>query len=299
MKTYSSVKEAIRSGIAFSSTTAPRRHTFPYNSSYTESTTSTSQSNSNSNSTSSSPSHSSFNNTFEIRLNPENIAPETLDISQYTYQDLQDLKKSDPFFYYSIPEIHLRSYGCTRHHLNGSGAAGWQGSAAMEDEGVDEAVEEEQQEEEQGGKDTAQEQEQEQEDDQGGGDQPRRRRRSSNDYRRASLPPNFLQHSRRHDNNHKHQLHIPIHQGPVTKSRRLSVEAHPSLIVESMMLYEEEEGTDNDNILGNHLGDVNLNDDSDDDDSDDMEEEMLLRILGGDCTSMPEITGEEEDDNES
>lgn len=61
------------------------------------------------------------------------------------------------------------------------------------------------------------------------------------------------------------------------------MEAHPSLIVESMMLYEEEEG-----ILGNHLGGVNLNDDSDDDDSDDnMEEEMLLRILGGDCTLMP------------
>src|SRR6056300_1590040 len=91
MKTYSSVKEAIRSGIAFTSTTAPRRrHTLPYNSSYTEATTTSSSSQSNNNSTS--PSSHAFNNTIEIRLNPENIQPETLDISQYTHQDLQDLK---------------------------------------------------------------------------------------------------------------------------------------------------------------------------------------------------------------
>lgn len=134
MKTYSSVKEAIRSGIAFSSTTAPRRrHTLPYNSSYTEATITSSSSQSNNNST---LSCSTFNNTIEIRLNPENIQPETLDISQYTYQDLQDLKKSDPFFYYSIPEIHLRSYGCSRqqHHLNGTGGdSGGQGSAGIEE----------------------------------------------------------------------------------------------------------------------------------------------------------------------
>ena len=201
----------------------------------------------------------------------------------------------------------MRSYGCNRqqHHLNGTGGgdSGGKGSADMEKGEVDEAKEEQQEEEQEGGKETAQEQEQEDDQKGGAGDQPRHRSKNS-DYWRASLPPNFLQHSRHpDDNNHKHQLHIFIHQGPVTKSRRLSVEAHPSLIVESMMLYEEEEG-----ILRNHLGGVNLNDDSDDDDSDDnMEEEMLLRILGGDCTLTPlddegemkeEMTGGGEEHNE-
>ena len=204
MKTYSSVKEAIRSGIAFSSTTAPRRrHTLPYNSSYTEATTTSSSSQSNNDSTSS-LSCSTFNNTIEIRLNPENIQPETLDISQYTYQDLQDLKKSDPFFYYSIPEIHLRSYGCSRqqHHLNGTGGdSGGKGSAGIEEKGEVDEAKEEQQEEEQGGKETAQEQEQEDDQKGGAGDQPHHRSNNSDYYRRASLPPNFLQHSRHRDDN--------------------------------------------------------------------------------------------------
>jgi hypothetical protein len=66
-------------------------------------------------------------------------------------------------------------------------------------------------------------------------------------------------------------LILPIHQGPVTKSRRLSVEAHPALIIENMMLDEEVEE------LG--LDHMNLN--NDDDENSDEEVDVLLHILSG------------------
>ena len=279
MITYTSVKEALRSGVIITPTPTKtkeeeevvrtkhylhRRHTVD-------------------------TPHSQTNNfaisSTTIRLNPDNAPAETLDVSQYTQEDLKRLKEEDPFFYFSIPEIHLRSY-----------RMGYPGVVDEEEEGYDESVDDSE--------------ESSQDDDsnmefrsckyetQHGNvvsknTNPSPRENFSRSFstkatqqqqrtkgRRATLPPNFLEQSAAvvptAGGVHHHSLQVPIHKGPVTKSRRLSVEAHPDLVVENMF--------DDDDFSWNELSDDS-----------DMEEDLLLRILGAKCF-LQERTEEENED---
>jgi len=270
MKTYSSVKEALRSGIIIiaddkeggSASTFRRRHTVD------------------------GPSHSQ--QTFPIissttlRLNPDNAPTETLDVSQYTQEDLKRLKEEDPFFYYSIPEIHLRSYRMESLEEE---------ELADEESSVDEEGEfEESQDDESNNKGSEetrsikQTQEQQQGNMKNINPSPQEKRprslstvthQQTTQGRRATLPPNFLQQSAAAAASAGHPaLQMPIHQGPVTRSRRVSVEAHPYLILESMLSEDEED--DGDLYQFGLLNDISLNDVDEDSDE---EEDVLLRIL--------------------
>ncbi|KAK1741138.1 hypothetical protein QTG54_008390 [Skeletonema marinoi] len=95
--------------------------------------------------------------------------------------------------------------------------------------------------------------------------------------RRATLPPNFLQQSAAAAASAGHPaLQMPIHQGPVTRSRRVSVEAHPDMILESMLSEDEEDDDDDLYHQFGLLNDISLNDVDEDSDE---EEDVLLRIL--------------------
>ena len=274
MKTYSSVKEALRSGIIIiaddkeggSASTFRRRHTVD------------------------GPSHSQQTfpiiSSTTIRLNPDNAPTETLDVSQYTQEDLKRLKEEDPFFYYSIPEIHLRSYRMESLEE--------EEELADEESSVDEegAFEESQDDESnnKGSEETRsikQTQEQQQGNVKNINPSPQEKRprslstithQQTTQGRRATLPPNFLQQSAAaaaaSADGAFQPLQIPIHQGPVTRSRRVSVEAHPYLILESMLSEDEED--DDDLYQFGLLNDISLNDVDEDSDE---EEDVLLRIL--------------------
>mmetsp|Transcript_18981 Transcript_18981/g.32359 ORF Transcript_18981/g.32359 Transcript_18981/m.32359 type:complete len:289 (-) Transcript_18981:151-1017(-) len=270
MKTYSSVKEALRSGIIIiaddkeggSASTFRRRHTVD------------------------GPSHSQQTfpiiSSTTIRLNPDNAPTETLDVSQYTQEDLKRLKEEDPFFYYSIPEIHLRSYRMESLEEE---------ELADEESSVDEEGEfEESQDDESNNKGSEetrsikQTQEQQQGNMKNINPSPQEKRprslstvthQQTTQGRRATLPPNFLQQSAAAAASAGHPaLQMPIHQGPVTRSRRVSVEAHPYLILESMLSEDEED--DGDLYQFGLLNDISLNDVDEDSDE---EEDVLLRIL--------------------
>mmetsp|Transcript_30609 Transcript_30609/g.47949 ORF Transcript_30609/g.47949 Transcript_30609/m.47949 type:complete len:288 (+) Transcript_30609:135-998(+) len=269
MKTYSSVKEAIRSGIIITSTNEEeeeegartnylrRRHTVDGPSFAISSTT--------------------------IRLNPDNAPSETLDVSQYTQEDLKRLKEEDPFFYFSIPEIRLRSYR-VGYYLDG----------IVEEEGDYNDKHNNNDDDEERSQDDDNIMEirsyKHEKTEQGNVTKnaipsPSEKRshfhstatathQQTTKGRRATCPPNFLQQSAVSAGgfHHHSSLQVPLHQqGPVIKkSRRLSVEAHPDLIVESMFL---EEGVDDqvgwdDNISLNEV-----------DYDSDMEEDLLLRIF--------------------
>ena len=287
MKTYSSVKEALRSGIIIiaddkeggSASTFRRRHTVD------------------------GPSHSQQTfpiiSSTTIRLNPDNAPTETLDVSQYTQEDLKRLKEEDPFFYYSIPEIHLRSYRMDSLEE--------EEELADEESSVDEegAFEESQDDESnnKGSEETRsikQTQEQQQGNVKNINPSPQEKRprslstithQQTTQGRRATLPPNFLQQSAAAAASAGHPaLQMPIHQGPVTRSRRVSVEAHPYLILESMLSEDEEDDDDDLYHQFGLLNDISLNDV--DEDSDD-EEDVLLRI-----TRMLQERKEEEKEEE-
>jgi len=288
MKTYSSVKEALRSGIIIiaddkeggSASTFRRRHTVD------------------------GPSHSQQTfpiiSSTTIRLNPDNAPTETLDVSQYTQEDLKRLKEEDPFFYYSIPEIHLRSYRMESLEE--------EEELADEESSVDEegAFEESQDDESnnKGSEETRsikQTQEQQQGNVKNINPSPQEKRprslstithQQTTQGRRATLPPNFLQQSAAAAAGAFQPLQMPIHQGPVTRSRRVSVEAHPYLILESMLSEDEEEDDDDLYHQFGLLNDISLNDV--DEDSDD-EEDVLLRILSA-RGMLQERKGEEKEE---
>jgi len=288
MKTYSSVKEALRSGIIIiaddkeggSASTFRRRHTVD------------------------GPSHSQQTfpiiSSTTIRLNPDNAPTETLDVSQYTQEDLKRLKEEDPFFYYSIPEIHLRSYRMESLEE--------EEELADEESSVDEegAFEESQDDESnnKGSEETRsikQTQEQQQGNVKNINPSPQEKRprslstithQQTTQGRRATLPPNFLQQSAAAAASAgRPALQMPIHQGPVTRSRRVSVEAHPYLILESMLSEDEED--DDDLYQFGLLNDISLNDVDEDSDE---EEDVLLRILS--ATRMLQERKEEEKEEE-
>jgi len=284
MKTYSSVKEALRSGIIIiaddkeATSTFRRRHTVD----------------------GPSHSHQTFISSTTIRLNPDNAPTETLDVSQYTQEDLKRLKEEDPFFYYSIPEIHLRSYRMESLEE--------EEELADEESSVDEegAFEESQDDESnnKGSEETRsikQTQEQQQGNVKNINPSPQEKRPRSlstithhqtTQGRRATLPPNFLQQSAAAAASAGHPaLQMPIHQGPVTRSRRVSVEAHPYLILESMLSEDEED--DDDLYQFGLLNDISLNDVDEDSDE---EEDVLLRILS--ATRMLQERKEEEKEEE-
>jgi len=281
MKTYSSVKEALRSGIILIaddkeaiSTTFRRRHTVD----------------------GPSHSHQTFISSTTVRLNPDNAPTETLDVSQYTQEDLKRLKEEDPFFYYSIPEIHLRSY--RMDSLEEEELADEEG--AFEESQDDESNNKGSVETRSTIKQTTQQQQQ--------GDMknimnpsPQEKRprslstvthQQTTQGRRATLPPNFLQQSAAAAAGAFQPLQMPIHQGPVTRSRRVSVEAHPYLILESMLSEDEEDDGDLYHQFG-LLNDISLNDVDEDSDE---EEDVLLRILSANL--MLQESKEEEKEEE-
>eukprot|EP00984_Skeletonema_dohrnii_P006304 scaffold2258_cov84-Skeletonema_dohrnii-CCMP3373.AAC.5 len=269
MKTYSSVKEALRSGIIViaddkegsnSTSTFRRRHTVD----------------------GPSHSHQTFISSTTIRLNPDNAPTETLDVSQYTQEDLKRLKEEDPFFYYSIPEIHLRSY---RMDSLEEEELVDEESSVVEEGGIEESQDDESNNKGYEETRTIKQTQQQQGNMTNMNPSPQEKRprslstithQQTTQGRRATLPPNFLQQSAAAAASAEHHsaLQMPIHQGPVTRSRRVSVEAHPYLILESMLSEDEED--DDDLYQFGLLNDVSLNDDDEDSDE---EEDVLLRIL--------------------
>mmetsp|Transcript_22448 Transcript_22448/g.36943 ORF Transcript_22448/g.36943 Transcript_22448/m.36943 type:complete len:283 (+) Transcript_22448:68-916(+) len=275
MKTYSSVKEAIRAGIIPTQQqqqqeetllTTPnrnrRRHTIngPHP-----------------------PSSTTYTTT--IRLNPDNAPIETLDVSHYTLQDLKRLKREDPFFYYSIPEIHRRTYRL---------------ASCLDDDDDEEEAEEEM-------LSSSGEQQTHQDNimtnttySPAASSSTSEEKRPRSSSRRATLPPNFQHTSTLLSHNTTlHTLQTPIHQGNVTKSRRLSVEAHPDLIVESLFSDDDNEDGDGDdefNLFG--LTGISLNEVDEDEDGSDLEEDLLLSILSGKSRALMKEEGKEEETEE-
>lgn len=269
MKTYSSVKEALRSGGIITPAKEEEEGGARTSNNYLRSRRHT---------VDSSPHYLSSS---IIRLNPDNAPSETLDVSQYTQEDLKRLKEEDPFFYFSIPEIHLRSYRM--------GYPDGLLEEEEEEEGYHES-EDDSEETSQDGDDIMELRSCKYEAQQGNvvttknttnpspqenpssrsfsinATQQHHQQQQATKGRRATLPPRFDHPS----------LQVPIHMGPVTKSRRLSVEAHPDLVVETMLLLEGDDDDDDD---------ISLSEVSDESD---MEEDLVLRILGAKCGLLQE-----------
>jgi len=109
-KTYSSIKEALRSGI-------PEERSSLHQKQYRRASTGSTLSSSFSHATRSPDSRSSFSSSIEdtivvdrIRLSASTPPPEEVDISELSTEDLRRLKEEDPFMYYSIPEVGGRGY---------------------------------------------------------------------------------------------------------------------------------------------------------------------------------------------
>lgn len=152
-----------------------------------------------------------------IPLNSSPPPPQEIDLSEMNSDDLQRLKSEDPFMYYSIPEVHKRSYRFGEVSANDIAAA------VLGEEDLEEDYEEEEE------MDEPQELAP-----QAVGRRPRHRPA----MRHASCPAGMLANAdiarAMFELNDTHSA-----SSVVSKRRRLSVEAHPALVCDYLMLDED------------------------------------------------------------
>lgn len=150
--------------------------------------------------------------------------PQEIDLSEMSSEDIQRLKVEDPFMYYSIPAVHSRSYRFDESSAADIVAQVAEGGGGLgEDDGRQEGEEEEM------GEDRQEEQE-------GAATPPvnaatsRTRRIETSRSCPAGMLANAEIARAAFEQDQQQQRNV-------VKRRRISVEAHPSLICEDMMLH--------------------------------------------------------------